>query len=312
MAPKVSVCVVTYNQETYIGQCLQSLVEQETSFPFEVIVGDDGSSDGTRDSIMEFARKHSGLVVPLFQQKNLGPVGNYLSTHAAARGTYIAHMDGDDYALPGKLQTQADFLDNHPECALVFHKCLLLNTDGSTSYIQHPAEMKGLHDIARFFHNHPSRCLHSSKMYRRSAGIGHEVQRDPLIDNHLHFLHGLSGKLGFMDEALGVYRVGVGMSNNVQRLHESKIDSYHYAMTLGHDARLMRQLIAREYFEHGLRCLENGDRQRFSHYVALGYRHGHRNCRALWARALSGFPGVYVWTRHQARHLRSLLRGSSR
>ena len=120
--PKVSVCVITYNQERYIRQCLQSLVDQKTNFDFEVIVGDDCSTDGTRAVVQEFVERYPKIVRPLFQERNTGGSRNNLEVHAAATGEYVAHVDGDDYALPDKLQAQADVLDRDPGCMAVWHQ----------------------------------------------------------------------------------------------------------------------------------------------------------------------------------------------
>jgi glycosyltransferase involved in cell wall biosynthesis len=119
--PKVSVCVITYNQERYIRECLQSLVTQQTNFAFEVIVGDDCSSDGTRAIVQEFVERYPAIVRPMFQPTNTGGSRNNLEVHAAACGEYVAHVDGDDYALPGKLQAQADILDRDHRCNAVWH-----------------------------------------------------------------------------------------------------------------------------------------------------------------------------------------------
>jgi glycosyltransferase involved in cell wall biosynthesis len=119
--PKVTVCVITYNQERYIRECLQSLVTQQTDFDFEVIVGDDCSTDGTRAIVLEFVERYPHIVRPLLQPTNTGGSRNNLEVHVAARGEYVAHVDGDDYALPGKLQAQADILDRDSRCTAVWH-----------------------------------------------------------------------------------------------------------------------------------------------------------------------------------------------
>lgn len=119
--PKVSVCVVTYNQERYIAQCLQSLVDQQTDFEFEIIVGEDCSTDGTREIVLEFERAYPHIVRAQLQPTNTGGWRNNLEVHASARGRYVAHVDGDDYALPGKLQAQADMLDADEMCSAVWH-----------------------------------------------------------------------------------------------------------------------------------------------------------------------------------------------
>ena len=128
--PKVSVCVVTYNHVKYIRQCLQSLVEQKANFSFEVLVGDDYSTDGTRFIIDEFVQKYPTIMRPIYQEKNIGPIANYMATHRSAKGSYIAHIDGDDYALPGKLQKQADKLDHEPGINILWHRMELVNDNG--------------------------------------------------------------------------------------------------------------------------------------------------------------------------------------
>jgi glycosyltransferase involved in cell wall biosynthesis len=118
--PKVSVCVVTYNQEKYIRQCLQSIVEQETDFDFEVIVGDDCSTDGTRSVIRAFVVKYPDIVNPIFRDTNIGAMNNFADILSVANGNYIALCEGDDYWTdPLKLQKQVDFLEAHPEYGLV-------------------------------------------------------------------------------------------------------------------------------------------------------------------------------------------------
>ena len=69
---KVSVCVVTYNQEKYIAECLDSLVSQETDFKFEIIVGEDCSTDGTRAIVQQYVDKYPDIVKPIFHDQNVG------------------------------------------------------------------------------------------------------------------------------------------------------------------------------------------------------------------------------------------------
>jgi glycosyltransferase involved in cell wall biosynthesis len=128
--PKVSVCVITYNQERYIRECLDSLIAQQTDFDFEIVVGDDCSTDGTRAIVEEFVERHPHLVRTHFQPSNTGGSRNNLEVHAAARGDYVAHMDGDDYALPGKLQAQADLLDRDATCNAVWHPVDFFDDEG--------------------------------------------------------------------------------------------------------------------------------------------------------------------------------------
>lgn len=169
--PKVSVCVITYNQERYIRKCLDSLVGQQTDFEFEIIVGDDCSTDGTRAIVEEFVERYPHLVRTNFQPSNTGGSRNNLEVHAAARGDYVAHVDGDDYALPGKLQAQADALDQDRDCTAVWHPVDFFDDQGgfcSGSVADHSSFSQGrvsFSDAIQLGYI----GVYSSLMYRRSA-----------------------------------------------------------------------------------------------------------------------------------------------
>ena len=85
---KVSVCVLTYNQEKYIRQCLQSIVDQKTDFKFDLIVSDDCSTDSTRAIVQEFEERYPNIVKPILHKKNIGAYKNYFSAHQQA----FAHL----------------------------------------------------------------------------------------------------------------------------------------------------------------------------------------------------------------------------
>lgn len=301
--PKVSVCVVTYNQANYIEQCLQSLVDQEVDFSFEVIVSDDCSTDGTSAIVTGFADKYPGIVRAFIHKQNIGPYRNFLFVHELATGLYIAHMDGDDYSLPGKLARQVEFLDDHPECAMVFHRCLSLISDGklvpSTKRHQHV-----ICNFAEFIYRYPSSTWHSAKMYRRSSAHRLQDIGPNFIDKHLHFGHGLTGLVGFLNEDLGVYRVGVGISSNIFAIQDLALDSYHYAIRLGYDKALIHKIIAREHFEQGLRALQLGDQATFRNNVKIGFESGHRTASARLAYFLVDYPALYTFVRDGLRWLR--------
>lgn len=170
--PKVSVCVVAFNQKEYLRECLEGLVNQEFSFSYEIIVGDDASTDGTVDVIKEFAYRYPGLIIPLFHLKNIGPFRNYLATHFMARGDYVCHLDGDDLAYPGKLQIQSDFLDKNKNHQIVWHRVTVFNDDGSLLRDSHEVEKIGIdaeNVTQRDLLMYGSIGFHSSMMYRNNS-----------------------------------------------------------------------------------------------------------------------------------------------
>ncbi len=120
---KLSVFVVTYNQEKYIRQCLDSILMQEVDFDYEVVIGEDHGTDGTRAICEEYAAKYSQVrLLPL--KERLGIAGNWKRVLGECRGEYIALCEGDDYWIdPKKLQKQVDILDSNREIGYVFSNC---------------------------------------------------------------------------------------------------------------------------------------------------------------------------------------------
>lgn len=143
--PKVSVLIITYNHKRFIRKAIDSALAQETSFPVEILVGDDFSTDGTRDIVQEYERQYPDRVKAVLQPRNLGMNGglNCLETLKLAKGEYYAIMDGDDYWTdPHKLQKQADYLDAHPDYSAVFHNALVTFEEGGSSYLLNGPDMK--------------------------------------------------------------------------------------------------------------------------------------------------------------------------
>ncbi len=121
--PTVSIICETYNHESYIRTCLDSLLAQETQYPFEIIVHDDASTDGTPEIVADYARLHPSVVKPILQKENqLSQDRNPFDLAAEiAKGKYLACCEGDDFWLdPSKLEMQISYLESHPECTFCF------------------------------------------------------------------------------------------------------------------------------------------------------------------------------------------------
>lgn len=127
----VSVVFITYNHEKYVRKALLSVLEQETDFPFEVIVGEDCSTDNTRAILLELKEQYPEQVKLLFREKNLGrPTLNVYQTSMACTGKYVAYLEGDDYWTDHKkLQKQVDFLETHPAYIATTHGCTMVDEE---------------------------------------------------------------------------------------------------------------------------------------------------------------------------------------
>ncbi|NOZ34223.1 MAG: glycosyltransferase [Chlorobi bacterium] len=108
--------MITYNHEKYIKQAIESVLMQKCDFDYEIIIGEDASTDNTRNEILKLKKKYPQIIKPILQDKNIGMLPNFAKTIQVAKGEYIALLEGDDYWTdPNKLQKQVDFLEANPE-----------------------------------------------------------------------------------------------------------------------------------------------------------------------------------------------------
>jgi glycosyltransferase involved in cell wall biosynthesis len=118
--PLISVKMITYNHEPYIAQAIEGVLQQKTDFPIELVIGEDCSTDRTREIVLCYQKKYPSLIRVLISDKNVGGHKNSRRTHKACRGKYIAFCEGDDYwHHPDKLQMQVEYLETHPEYGMV-------------------------------------------------------------------------------------------------------------------------------------------------------------------------------------------------
>lgn len=128
MNKKLSVCLITYNHESYIEQALQSILMQKTNFEYEIIIGEDYSKDLTRSIISSYKNKHPDMIFPIFRPSNIGMKANFIDTYFSCSGEYVAVLSGDDYWIdPFKLQKQVDFLDENGDYVLVGHNSIIVD-----------------------------------------------------------------------------------------------------------------------------------------------------------------------------------------
>lgn len=202
----VSVCITTYNHERYIKDCLISVIGQSVDVDLEILVGDDNSSDRTREIVEALAQRYPGVIRYFRHEPNLGPSANYQFLVAKAQGDFIAHLDGDDHWLPGKLIAQLNFMATHPECVACYTNAVVVSdrrslVGGFTSGVPATFDRAFLLQKGNFLN-------HSSLLYRASAKLEITCIDGPFIDYRMHLNLGKHGLFGFLDEALVVYRFG--------------------------------------------------------------------------------------------------------
>jgi glycosyltransferase involved in cell wall biosynthesis len=217
-AMKVSVSVITYNQEDYIAQALDSVLMQETDFEFEILIGEDDSSDGTRAIVKDYQRRHPSRIRLLLNDRkdviyiNGRATGrwNFINNLNNARGTYIALLEGDDYwSDPLKLQKQADFLDQNADCSACFHWVQWLDQSleeiAEAKYGPSVVQSRYVLDDLLRNGNFISTC---SLMFRNRypETLPAWYYGIPVGDLPLHILNAKEGAIGLIDETMAVYR----------------------------------------------------------------------------------------------------------
>lgn len=124
----VSVCCATYNHENYIRKALNSILMQKVNFKYEILIGEDCSTDNSRKIIMKYAKKYPDIIKPFYREKNMGSLDNNADIYKRAKGRYMAVLETDDFWTDDqKLQKQVDFLENNPDFIAV--SCRLYPVD---------------------------------------------------------------------------------------------------------------------------------------------------------------------------------------
>jgi glycosyltransferase involved in cell wall biosynthesis len=233
---KVSVCMTAYNQDHYISEAIESVIYQATKFPYELVIGEDHSTDKTLDICLHHQNRHPRMIGVYPRHKNLGLARNLALTWAECRGDYIAMLEGDDiWCSPLKLQKQAVFLDSHPEYSMCF-TLTDINSDQPNRHDQWPyrknlKETLTASDILK--HNLIANC---SVMYRKAFPVLPAwLQSLPYCDICLHALHALNGPIGYIPELMATYRLHKGSAfESLPLLQRVKSSSVLYAALIDH------------------------------------------------------------------------------
>jgi len=213
----VSVCCITYNQEKYIAQAIEGFLLQKTDFQIEILIGEDYSTDNTRQIIQSYQNKHPDLIKILSGEKNAGGVKNLLNVLKNAKGKYLAFCDGDDYWTDAsKLQKQVDFLRDNQDFVACSHYSRVIDDKDETCYVATniiPLE----YTFDDFLIGKKEETRTSSLVFRatdefKKFGITQSLDKVIAIDNFLKlYITSTSGrKLYVWPEIMSCYRIHPG------------------------------------------------------------------------------------------------------
>ena len=209
---KLSVCMITYNHERYIRNAVDSVLMQQVDFDYELVIGEDCSTDATRQILLDYERKHPDKFRLLLREKNVGAQRNAFSALESCRGQYIALLEGDDYwTHPEKLKRQVAFLDAHPDYAICFHNVIGRFEGGGKPDFHYvradQQETMTLQDLLE--ENVIPTC---SSVFRggRVTPFPAWIYDLKMGDYPLHILNAQHGKIAYMNETMAVYRIHGG------------------------------------------------------------------------------------------------------
>lgn len=209
--PVVSVYCLAYNHEKYIARALESMVNQKTSFPYEIFVHDDASTDGTAAIIRQYAEKYPDLIRPIYQTENQysKKVGIFKTfIRPLCRGRYIAICEGDDYWCDeNKLELQVQVMEREPECQMCCHGHNMVSVDEKVISVVRTMKHDGFLDADKIIATeqtaHTSTYLYRASIWDtypdffRQVGVG---------DFPLRIFCAISGGIYYLDRVMSCYR----------------------------------------------------------------------------------------------------------
>ncbi len=281
----VTIASTTYNMEAYIGEAIESWLAQETSFPIEIIISDDGSTDGTCDVVRSYIEKHPNI--RLISTGHIGKMPNFIRSLKESKGKYVALCDGDDYWIDThKLQKQFDFMESHPEFSECFTNSYVINTWSgekkvAKTQIWDEATTEGLlkhrdNDNVQMSPGHTSTFFFRNQFIQEYPKW---MYGDVMTDFPLYMLMSRYGKAKFINDITSVYRHrldGVSSKNysferNTRRriyVYKNVNRDFHYKYR-----RIINPIIADYYFNLGKRLFKTGKKVSglLASIHALGY-----------------------------------------
>jgi glycosyltransferase involved in cell wall biosynthesis len=204
---KLSICCITYNHEKFIAQALDGFLIQKTNFDYEIVIGEDCSTDKTLEIIKNYQQEYPNRIKLLANKTNIGMIPNFVQTMEVCTGKYIALCEGDDYWNdPYKLQKQVDFLEANPDYVICFHPVVIENL----VYNKKEFSSNQLKSDSTFFDLARQNYLPTpSTVFRNniSSDLIELINKCPIGDYPLFLYLAKAGNIHFINEHMAVYRV---------------------------------------------------------------------------------------------------------
>jgi len=252
---KVSIFLLTYNQEKYIAQTIESILSQQTNFSFQLVIGEDCSSDSTRTICESYAIEYGNKIKLLpALENNIGLIKNYMRTIKECDGKYIAICDGDDYWIDEfKLQKQVSILEANENCKIV-HTDLKVLCNGKFENFYKQQKTNEFFLFDNLIASNPiSSVTVMFRNFQQQEQLPLWVNNHPYGDypTYLWILRN-GGYIHYLDEVTSVYRKDIGVSSKLEKSNNYDLsilkDLYNDSNFSLHKPKL-RKKILQKYFE---------------------------------------------------------------
>lgn len=288
-----SVAVITYNQKNTIRQTLDHILNQKHDYKYEIVIGDDCSSDGTAEIIKEYQRNYPDIIHPIFNNPNIGAMKNYYNVLNHCLGKYVMDCAGDDYWLDGKVQEQIPVMEKDASIYVTYGKVMMYDeTHGSFKKIHGGHGRCSFGEILIKGNPVPSltSCVRNDKLREYLQSVRPLEQGWALEDLPMWLYMSKYGKMHFIDKDLGVYRIqaeSVSHSKNLTKMRNLRESQYKVREYFAQDDPVYSKALDGIY--HGIRatsCLEEGNLREFRVHARKANRF-----RYSVLSILSYFPG---------------------
>jgi glycosyltransferase involved in cell wall biosynthesis len=228
---KVSVALITYNHEKFIDRAIDSIIMQQVIFDCEIVIGEDCSTDNTRNIVSEFYHQYPDKISLFLPEVKLGKKRNIEAVLQKCQGDYIALLDGDDYWISAeKLQKQVNFLDDRPNCSICFHDALLLFEDEkrtlNPSYLTNRLlspkdQIFDLEDLlTNQFYRYTGTTMFRNHLFSEFPEWYFYEEETP-YDYPIFVFNAQYGQIGYIHEVLSIYRIhSQGVWSKKTRFHQ--------------------------------------------------------------------------------------------
>jgi len=265
-----SVLVITYNQEKYIAQTLDSIINQKHGYSYEIVIGDDCSTDGTRKIIEDYVEKYPNIIQPIYNSTNLGAIENYFNVLQNCTGKYIMECAGDDWWYQNKVKSQIKFMESHNDIVMCYGKIKTWNED-EQKFGKVSGGKKQEFDELMMGNSVPAVTV----CFRKEAAMKYFFDVKPLeqqwlmedIPMWLYF--SLFFRISFINKVFAYYRVlGESLSHSVNSEKQKKFDESCLEIRKYYAERYGRQEILNQYMfrEQFNKAWNNKDRKSIVDY----------------------------------------------